>query len=384
MIETDERALGAAPRKERAYVETRALRRVFGPVEALKAIDLQIAAGEFVALLGPSGCGKTTLLRCIAGLVAPSDGAILIDGRDMTRVPVHRRDLGMVFQSYALFPHMTVAENIRFGLKMHGMRGAEAEARVGEALELVRMRGYEARYPVQLSGGQQQRVALARALVTRPKALLLDEPFGALDAKLRESMQIELRRLQRTLGVTTIFVTHDQQEALSMADRVAVMRAGRIEQFDAPAQIYNRPSTAFVADFIGQANRFKGRLVGRTGGRAMVAVEGSPEPIPARDDVRCALGDAVLAMVRPERIRIGQGTPLGAETATRGEISDLVFTGDRLHLHLRTPWGPVVAALANAGEGAASLAVGETVTLAWPVDALLMFREEGIDVGAEL
>jgi spermidine/putrescine ABC transporter ATP-binding subunit len=383
MIESDERIPEPPPGQGRAYVETRGLRRTFGTVEALGAVDLQIAPGEFVALLGPSGCGKTTLLRCIAGLVSPSDGTILIEGRDMTRVPAHRRDLGMVFQSYALFPHMTVAENIRFGLKMHGVRGAEAEARVAEALGLVRMRGFEARYPLQLSGGQQQRVALARALVTRPKALLLDEPFGALDAKLRESMQIELRRVQRTLGVTTIFVTHDQQEALSMADRVAVMRAGRIEQFEAPERIYNRPATPFVADFIGQANRFKGRLVARGGCRAMVAVDGSAEPIPAQDDARYAVGDAVVMMVRPERIRIGAATPSAAEIATRGEIADLVFTGDRLNLHVQTPWGSIVAALANAGEGAATLAVGQTVSLAWPTDALLLFRDAGLENEAE-
>ncbi|MGH8429048.1 MAG: ABC transporter ATP-binding protein, partial [Solimonas sp.] len=243
-----------------AAVTIRALRHSFGSVEALKAVDVSIQAGEFVALLGPSGCGKTTLLRCIAGLVLPTGGEILIDGQPITRTPVHKRDLGMVFQSYALFPHMTVGDNVRFGLKMHGIRGQTADRRIAEALSLVQMVGYEGRYPAQLSGGQRQRVALARALVTHPKALLLDEPFGALDAKLREAMQIELRRLQRTLGITTIFVTHDQQEALSMADRIAVMNNGRIEQFDRPAEIYHAPATPFVADFVGQTNRLDGTI----------------------------------------------------------------------------------------------------------------------------
>src|SRR4051794_35309870 len=285
-----------------ASVAVEGLSRSFGAVRALDRVDLAIRTGEFVALLGPSGCGKTTLLRCIAGLVSPTSGEILIDGQPITGVPVHKRDLGMVFQSYALFPHMDVGQNIGFGLKMRGVRGAEAGRRVEEALGLVQMVGYERRYPAQLSGGQEQRVALARALVTGPKALLLDEPFGALDAKLRESMQVELRRLQRRLGVTTIFVTHDQQEALSMADRVAVMRAGTIEQCDEPSRIYDEPLTPFVAEFIGQANRFEGRLAEGRDGRAVVVIGAREDPLPARNNPACRAGDRIIAMVRPERI----------------------------------------------------------------------------------
>ena len=365
-------------RSQTPYIEIRGLHRVFGSVEALKSVNLGISAGEFIALLGPSGCGKTTLLRCIAGLVSASSGEILIDGRAMTRIPVHKRDLGMVFQSYALFPHMNVAENIRFGLKMHRVSGAEAESRVAEALNLVQMRGYEGRFPLQLSGGQQQRVALARALVTRPKALLLDEPFGALDAKLREAMQIELRRLQRSLGVTTIFVTHDQQEALSMADRVAVMCAGRIEQFDVPATIYNEPTTAFVADFIGQANKFSGRVVDRSNGRAMVSIGAASEPLPAKDNPNCSIGDAVIAMVRPEQIHIVVASTRDLDTCIQGRTSDSVFTGDKLNLYVDTSLGPVVTALPNRGEEfTAPTAPGEPVTLAWRWDAMVLFPTRG-------
>jgi spermidine/putrescine ABC transporter ATP-binding subunit len=354
------------------HVAVRGLSRSFGTVEALKGVDLTIAEGEFVALLGPSGCGKTTLLRCIAGLVSPTAGEVLVDGRPITRVPVHKRDLGMVFQSYALFPHMDVGQNIRFGLKMHGVRSAEADRRAAEALELVRMSGYERRYPAQLSGGQQQRIALARALVTRPKALLLDEPFGALDAKLRESMQIELRRLQRHLGITTMFVTHDQQEALSMADRVAVMRGGEIEQYDEPSRTYNEPATAFVAEFIGQTNRFDGRLVERRDGRAMVHVAGT-EPLPAKDNIACRLGEAVIAMVRPERVRFGAAN-LPDGIALRGLISDMVFVGDRINVFIDTTLGTLVAAITNPGrKSGLAITIGDAVDVNWAAEDFLIF-----------
>ena len=238
-------------RREGASVEVRGLSRSYDAVVVLRAVDLAVEPGEFVSLLGPSGCGKTTLLRCIAGLIAPTSGDVLVDGRDITHLPVYRRELGMVFQSYALFPHMTVAENVGFGLRMRGMANAEAQKHIAEALALLQMQGLEQRYPAQLSGGQQQRVALARSLVTRPKVLLLDEPFGVLDAQLRDAMQIELRRMLRRLGVTTVFVTHDQHEAFTISDRVAVMSAGELQQLDTPSAIYNRPKTPFVAEFIG-------------------------------------------------------------------------------------------------------------------------------------
>jgi spermidine/putrescine ABC transporter ATP-binding subunit len=359
-----------------ALVDIRAIRHQFGTVEALKSIDISIRPGEFVALLGPSGCGKTTLLRCIAGLVTPTSGEILIDGRSITHVPIHKRDLGMVFQSYALFPHMTVADNIRFGLKMHGVRGAEADQRMAEALALVQMVGYEARYPAQMSGGQQQRIALARALVTRPKALLLDEPFGALDAKLRESMQIELRRLQKALGITTIFVTHDQQEALSMADRVAVMNGGRIEQLDTPARIYNAPTTSFVADFIGQTNRFSGSIESKDGAALHLRLDGSGQTIEImpREDMKA--GDRVIVMVRPERVQIAAAGMPSRDVALAGKVTDTVFVGQTLNVYAQTDVGPVVASVSNAMQREAKVAAsGDSVTVSWDRDAQLIFRD---------
>lgn len=357
-----------------ARVEIRALRHQFGAVEALKAVDLTINAGEFVTLLGPSGCGKTTLLRCLAGLILPKSGEILIGGRPVTQTPVHKRDLGMVFQSYALFPHMSVAENIRFGLKMRGIKGISAEQRTSDALKLVQMQGYEARYPTQLSGGQQQRIALARALVTHPKALLLDEPFGALDAKLRESMQIELRRLQRSLGITTIFVTHDQQEALSMADRVAVMNDGQVDQFDAPVRIYDAPATPFVAEFIGQTNRFRG-VAEAHGAEARIRLQGANETIPAGRALSAGRG-GVLAMVRPERVAIGPADSAVSEIAFRGEVSDVVFVGEKLSIYVQTAVGPVVASISNAAHHSASaFSPASIVTVSWSRDDMLLFED---------
>lgn len=326
-------------------VEVEALRHSFGGFEALKSIDLSIRGGEFVALLGPSGCGKTTLLRCIAGLVQPTGGNILVGGTPITAVPVHRRGLGMVFQSYALFPHMTIAENVAFGLKMQGVAKVEVSARVNEALSLVRMTGYEGRYPAQLSGGQQQRVALARALVTHPKALLLDEPFGALDAKLRESMQTDLRKLQRRLGITTIFVTHDQQEALTMADRIAVMNGGRLEQFDTPRTIYDDPASLFVSDFIGMTNTFAGTVV-MSNSEVVLAVEGSDGTVRLNGLVPRVPEGAVTCVVRPERVRLLTDSTIDG-LSLPGRVSDVVFVGEKLNVHVDTPAGVFVVSMAT-------------------------------------
>src|SRR2546422_67557 len=230
----------------------------FGGIGAVDDVSFPIAEGEFFSLLGPSGCGKTTTLRMIAGFETPDEGRIVVGGEDVTDMPVHRRDMGMIFQSYALFPHRTVAENVAFGLRMRGLDKAAIKERVTHALRQVALEGYEQRQPQQLSGGQQQRVALARAIVIRPRVLLCDEPLAALDRKLRQSMQFELKQLQQQLGVTLIFVTHDQEEAMTVSDRIAVMNAGRIEQIGSPSEIYNRPRTRFVADFIGEINLFEG------------------------------------------------------------------------------------------------------------------------------
>jgi putative spermidine/putrescine transport system ATP-binding protein len=357
-----------------AAVDIRALRHRFGGFEALKSVDIAIRGGEFVALLGPSGCGKTTLLRCIAGLVQPTSGEILIDGEAITRIPVHKRHLGMVFQSYALFPHMTVGHNVRFGLKMQGIEESTGAKRIAEALALVRMQGYEERYPAQLSGGQQQRVALARALVTHPKALLLDEPFGALDAKLRESMQIELRRLQKSLGITTIFVTHDQQEALTIADRIAVMNDGRIEQFDSPDCIYNAPETLFVADFIGQTNRLSARAVGSRDGRTILSVAGSEATLECVAQAGIAPNEEVVAMIRPEHVRLVNTASMERSCLT-GRVLDMVFVGEKQNVYVETPAGVLIASVPNLRRGEnPTIANGGSVGLAWEPDNLFVLK----------
>ena len=294
----------------------RVTKRFPGGVVAVAGVELTVEPGEFFSLLGPSGCGKTTTLRMIAGFEEPDEGRVVIGGRDLTHVPVHHRDMGMVFQSYALFPHRTVAENVAFGLRMRKVAKPEADARVAAALAQVKLEGYEERRPAELSGGQQQRVALARAIVIRPPVLLCDEPLGALDRKLRQAMQVELKELQRALGVTLVFVTHDQEEALAMSDRIGVMNAGRLEQVGAPAEIYDRPRTRFVAEFIGEINLIEGAV---SGGR-FVAADGRGLPAPSAGD-----GPAALAL-RPEKLRI---VAAGAGVID-GVVSDASFLGDQV------------------------------------------------------
>jgi len=318
-----------------------------GTRRAVDAVDLSIAAGEFFALLGPSGCGKTTTLRMIAGFETPDEGRIHVGGADITGVPVHRRNMGMIFQSYALFPHRTVAENVAFGLRMRGLpRRAVADA-VARALKQVALAGYEHRRPAQLSGGEQQRVALARAIVVRPPVLLCDEPLGALDRKLRQSMQFELKQLQKELGVTLIFVTHDQEEAMAMSNRMAVMNAGRIEQAGTPADIYGRPRTRFVADFIGEINLFTGEWrdgAFYSGGRAL----------PANGPGHA--GGATIA-VRPERMRF----------AASGEavFSGIVESANYLGAHVLYRIAADGAKLLVKQTGGAPLSAGTAVGVAW-------------------
>ena len=294
----------APPRARSTTVRLNELSKHYGAQPAVDALSLTIEPGSMLALLGPSGCGKTTCLRMIAGLVQPSSGEIFIDGKRITGTPVHRRNIGMLFQNYALFPHMTVAENVAFGLEARRRPRAETATRVAGALELVQLDGYADRMPSQLSGGQQQRVALARCLVVEPSLLLLDEPLGALDKSLRESMQVELRALQQRLGITTIMVTHDQDEALTLADRVAIMRAGRLEQLGSPAEVYQTPATRFVAGFIGVSNFFRGRVDYRDGQMGYVTTE-SGLVLTIAD---CPPGrDVVTVALRPEAIDIEHG-----------------------------------------------------------------------------
>ncbi|MDQ2082922.1 ABC transporter ATP-binding protein [Xanthobacteraceae bacterium Astr-EGSB] len=313
------------------FLSVRQASKSFGTATVLDGVDLDVGRAEFVSLLGPSGCGKTTLLRIIAGLTVADAGTVLLDGADITRLPPHRRDVGVVFQSYALFPHLSVAENVAFGLAAKNMRRDEIAAIVARFLDLVHMSAYADRSVKALSGGQQQRVAVARALAVRPKLLLLDEPFSALDRKLRETMQIELRRLLRELGITAIFVTHDQDEALIMSDRIAVMNAGRIEQFDTPETIYARPATVFALEFVGLSARLAGTVTAYDPA-GMVAVDTALGPVRARG--RFAPGSRVLVGVRPERIAFGRQD--GANTLSP-VLADIVFQGARIQAHFQTP-----------------------------------------------
>ncbi len=274
------------------------VRKDYGQTTVLHSVDLNLKPGELVCLLGPSGCGKTTALRCLAGLEDVTSGSVLIDGQDVSGIPVNRRDIGMVFQAYSLFPHMTVQKNVEFGLRMRKISASLRRQRVAESLELVGLSGFEDRFAAQLSGGQQQRVALARALVTRPRALLLDEPLSALDAKVRVRLREQIRAIVTDLGITTVFVTHDQEEALAISDRVAVMNQGRIEQFDTPQEIYRRPASAFVANFVGISNKLPGLIENDQ----HVLVHGQSLPVAMMGDVE--VGQAVTAFVRPEHLRI--------------------------------------------------------------------------------
>lgn len=279
-------------------VQLAGVTKAYGPTTVLQGVDLALAPGELVCLLGPSGCGKTTALRCIAGLEGVSDGRILIGDRDVTDVPVNRRDIGMVFQQYSLFPHLTVARNVEFGLSMRKVPQTDRRARISEILEIVGLTHLSERFPHELSGGQQQRVALARALVTRPRALLLDEPLSALDAKVRVRLREQIRAIQTELGITTVFVTHDQEEALAISDRVAVMEGGRIAQLGRPEELYRRPVSPFVADFVGLSNRIEGMIEGDR-----VVVRGAS--LPVIPSAAAQEGSRVTVYVRPEHVLLG-------------------------------------------------------------------------------
>jgi putative spermidine/putrescine transport system ATP-binding protein len=348
-------AIPATPVADPAGVELVGVAKHYGSHRALDDFSLELAPGEFVALLGPSGCGKTTALRSLAGLEAIDEGTILIDGRDVAALPTNRRDIGMVFQAYSLFPHMTVLENVEFGLRMRKVPAAERRDRAQESLELVGLGDRGTRYAHELSGGQQQRVALARALVTRPRVLLLDEPLSALDAKVRVALREQIRRIQTELQITTLFVTHDQEEALAVADRVAVMRAGRIEQIGTPEELYATPLTPFVADFVGLSNRIPGQLAG-----GVVTVHGTELELLGEP-----LADGpVLAYVRPEDVVFA-----GATAGIDATVVSSSFLGSLRRTIVRLDDGTLVSIQHEVGE---VREVGETVRIAFrgrPVSA---------------
>ena len=349
------------------------LSKHFREVRAVDRVSMDIRTGEFFSMLGPSGCGKTTTLRMIGGFELPTAGRIELRGRDVTTDPPDKRPVNMVFQNYALFPHLDVHENIAFGLRRRGTDKAETRRRVGEALELVHLAGYDKRKPNQLSGGQQQRVALARALVNRPNVLLLDEPLGALDLKLRKALQIELKRVQTEVGITFVYVTHDQEEALTMSDRIAVMRGGQVEQLGTPEELYERPRTRFVADFIGTSNLLLGAVESIDAGRAIVRLT-TGESCFTSADARLPVGRAVELSVRPEAVVLHarNGHDSGAEPgAIVAAVEQVAYLGGNVQYIVRSTGGLSITVLSP--KTGARLPVGGAVDVTWsPGDALVL------------
>ncbi len=336
----------------------------FGAFTAVDDLTLTIPGGSFFALLGPSGCGKTTTLRMVAGLEEPTAGQILLGDRDITTSRPYQRSINTVFQSYALFPHLDVFENVAFGLRRRGVKGDDVTKQVTSVLELVELASLARRKPGQLSGGQQQRVAVARALVNRPDVLLLDEPLGALDLKLRRQMQIELKRIQSEVGTTFIHVTHDQEEAMTMADTIAVMNAGVIEQMGAPAEMYDLPKTAFVANFLGQSNLVQGQITGQEGDLLVVRVPGGDVRVPVSRSADTT-GSLVVG-VRPEKLRVANGNEANVNRV-RGRVLDVSFIGVSTQYTLETPWDPErpVTCFEQNDEGAPDVKPGDTLELVW-------------------
>ena len=374
-----------------AFLELTGVQKSFGDVAAVHDFDLAAEKGEFVSFLGPSGCGKTTTLRMIAGFEKPTAGTITVDGKDITYTSPNQRNVGMVFQSYALFPNMTVAGNIGFGLKVRKRPKAEIDRKVGELLELIHLAGRGDRYPWQLSGGQQQRVALARALAIEPQVLLLDEPLSALDAKIRIVLRKEIRAIQRQLGITTVYVTHDQEEALSLSDRVVVMSDGRIEQIGTPSEIYNFPSTAFVASFVGTLNLVTAAVIDAPSGR--ISLDGQ-EVRTSRAIADVPADRRVTLALRPEGIQLGEGDP-GANRL-HGAVEDINFLGSIVRIRLRLGEGvaggePTVIALDTFNEPHLRLPdVGTATTVSFPPEACFVLgaardgAKASSEVGAEV
>ncbi|MEO8198899.1 MAG: ABC transporter ATP-binding protein [Gemmatimonadota bacterium] len=354
-------------------LELRNLTRRFGEFTALDGVSLEIAAGEFLTLLGASGSGKTTTLRLIAGFDRPDRGSILMDGQDIAGLPPFKRNINTVFQQYALFPHMSVRDNVGYGLRMRHVPKPDIARRVSEALDMVQMAHLEARAPRQLSGGQQQRVALARALVNRPRVLLLDEPLGALDLKLRKEMQLELKHLQALVGITFIYVTHDQEEALTMSDRIVVMRQGRIEQIGTSREIYTQPRSRYVAGFIGETNLLKGRVTRHSGDQ--VSLDLGDSQIRARaGEVTVSPGQVVWLSVRPESLTMNPVASSAELNRLAGDVADIVYAGSTTRIHLALPGGERMVVHEEAGRVPPN--VGARVTATWPVESGVLLPQD--------
>lgn len=346
-----------------AFITFDAVSKRYGDVAVIDGLNLEIERGEFISLLGPSGSGKTTILMMLAGFEAPSGGKILVNGKRVDHLPAHARNMGVVFQNYALFPHMSVADNIAFPLKMRGLPKSELKARVARALDMVKLSATAARKPVQLSGGQQQRIALARALVFEPEVVLMDEPLGALDKQLREHMQLELRELHKSLGLTAVFVTHDQNEAITMSNRIAVFNAGKIEQIDTPESIYARPRTRFVAQFIGETNLMDGTVTASDSSFTTITLEDGTA-VRGTADRSFRQGADIVLSVRPESIVIGESAHI--DNALDAVVEDIVFQGDHTRVHLRHGASRLAA---RVGNDALCLQIGQSTRVSFAPQA---------------
>ena len=363
---------------DNAFIRIDHVSKDFGDFRAVDRVAVDIARGEFFSLLGASGCGKTTLLRMLAGFESPSEGEIYIDGQAMSEVPPHHRPTNMVFQSYAIFPHLDVRSNVAYGLRKEKLSRGEVDRKVHDALSMVKLEGYENRKSTELSGGQRQRVALARALIKRPKVLLLDEPLGALDKKLRDAMQLELRALQQSLGITFVFVTHDQEEALTMSDRIAVMSGGVVLQIASPRELYERPSKVEVASFIGQMNFFPGEISGEEGGAAVIKAD-------RIGTVKCRLGEelsrgnkSVVVAMRPEKLHVA-AEQNGRDYAVEGEIRNAAYLGDRSHYYVHVPGSeePIAVSAQNADNALSDRLQRESsVWVTWSEDAMVVLPKD--------
>ena len=363
---------------DESFISIRDVSKHFGAVKAVNNVDISIARGEFFSLLGPSGCGKTTLLRMLAGFETPTMGEIYIDDEPMSATPPHERPVNMVFQNYAIFPHLDVRGNIAYGMRKSGLSKAALDAKVEEMLDLIKLPGYGTRGANELSGGERQRVALARALIKQPKVLLLDEPLGALDKKLREEMQLELRALQRSVGITFVFVTHDQEEALTMSDRIAVMSMGRTLQIDAPVPLYENPKRHFVADFIGTMNFFEGSVREVANGATTVDAGPIGDVRTANREQSFGVGSDVLVAIRPEKFTLTSESPGGDVNVVEGRMGPTAYLGDRSHLYINIPGReqPIAIAMQNLADSTTMIAPNQPVWLSWSENAIVLLPRE--------